>query len=215
MKKGIFTLVMLAAMAVQSHAQEKGDFWVGGSFGIYIDNTERSGDELHNLSRKDNNYSIEPELGYVFSDRWAAGIRLGFDRSKNKTVTDYDLKNQTNTFQVAPFVRYTCLNWRKFSMFVDAGLLYSQYKVEDIPYVEYNISYVKQNRYGAFLQPGFSLRLSSCIALTGRLNFFDVAYEKDEQTRVENYLIDRQSFRANLNSPFNLDNFTIGFNFHF
>ncbi len=221
MKKTIFTILLLAGMASQVRAQEQGRFWIGGSLG-FNNRTEEStlsAEPVEERSYKYHSYSIQPELGYAFSDRWAAGIRLGFGQSKDEYVTNYERDRRYKTFQVAPFVRYTCLSWRKFSVFVDGGLSYGQYKEDDIPYIEDpNDSHRKQNRYGVFLQPGFSLRLSSCIALTGRLNFLDVSYEKYELTSTSVYGTtdtDSNQFYANLNSPFSVNNFTVGFNFSF
>lgn len=208
MKKMIWALLLLAGVTLQARAQAPQKFWIGGSFGI----SSSDYDDGEEQSSKSNGFSIQPELGYAFSERWAAGLRLGFGQSKQEGSSE----TKGTDFSVAPFVRYTCLNWRKFSVFVDGGVRYGQVKQErnyeeDI-YDDYDET---SNRYGVFLQPGFALQLSPCIALTGRLNFLDVSYQAREADYSTNSDVEERYFSAGLNSPFNMNNFTIGFNFSF
>ena len=208
MKKGIFVLAVLLGMALQSNAQEKGQFWVGGSFGF--SSTDRE-DVV-----KTNEYSVYPEFGYAFSNRWGVGLRLGYHQTKDKyDETYYGQLNKRESFSVSPFARYTCFTWKAFSVFVDGGLSYSRENTDNRETDYYLES--KSNYYGLFLQPGFALRLSNCISLTGHLDFFNAGYRETDYDTGNTYssYVDNKSYSATLNSPFNLNNFTVGFNFKF
>lgn len=223
MKKAIFALVILAGMAVQSSAQEK-KFWVGGSLGF-----SQSEDNSSSVSGEGNSFSIQPELGYAFSDRWAAGIRITVGQSKSDQRSAYSTGSvSANSLGFAPFARYTVLNWKAFRVFIDGGLSYIRNETDQTSrswsddqgggMVEY-FNNENTDRYGIFIDPGFSLRLTPRIALTGRLNLFNADYQKSDDDRKDIPSGFRQSkiesYSANLNSPFSLENFTVGFNFLF
>ena len=216
MKKIIFAILLLVGMAAQGQAQEKGRLWIGGSIGVSSGDTNAMDmDNDRRTSQKSNSYSIQPELGYAFSDRWAVGIRLGIGQGKTTySQDDNERKDKSTTFGVAPFVRYTCFNRKRLDIFVDGGLAYNRDRRK---YEQYNprIHYTS-NSFGIFMQPGFSFRLSPCISLTGRLDFLNVYYKKTEtNNKPSGNSSDSKEFVADLNSPFNLGNFTVGFNFSF
>lgn len=211
MKKTIFTLLLLAAIVSQGQAQEK-KFWVGGSFNLSSSSGEEEGVAV---DAKNNSVYIGPEFGYAFSDRWAAGMRLGILSSTSGPAGDgYDLK--TNGFEIAPFAQYTLLSRKRFGVFVEGGLSYSHnyQRFEDG-----DVTSNGQDWYGcgASIEPGIEFNLTDCIALTGTFDFFNAGYVKYE---TGGYV--RKDFSAELNSPFNLfaddgffDNFMIGFEFKF
>ncbi len=219
MKKTIFAILLLVGMATQGQAQEKGRLWIGGSIGfssgdtdvVYIDNDAET-------SQKSNSYSIQPELGYAFSNHWAVGIRLGVGLGKTSSsqwADELERKSERKSkdFEIAPFVRYTCLNWRRINVFVDGGLVYRRYS-DNNEEGDYE-NHFTANRFGIFVQPGFSFRLSPCIALTGRMDFFNAYYEKGETDKTTYSDRDTKQIYADLNSPFNLGKFTVGLNFSF
>lgn len=201
MKKQIFMLAVIACLTLTARAQEEGQYWIGGS--LNFKSTEVKDDE------KVNAFSFGPQFGYGLSDKWAIGVNLLYSHAKAEDL-ESSIKNdlKTNGFGFAPFARYTCLRWKAVSVFVDGGLYYENAKNEHR--TGSNKYKVKANSFGAFLTPGFTLRLSNTIALRGELNFFDAGYstikDGDEKTT---------EFSADLNSPFNLDNFTVGFDFRF
>lgn len=225
MKRTIFAFAILAIVAtVESPAQEK-KFWVGGSLGMQSsDESQNTFQDQQNSSAdyEQNTYSIYPELGYVFSDRWAAGIRFGISHTSTKLSHDQEesRKDKANTFSITPFARYTCLTWKAFGIYVDGGLSYSTGKSDINSYSSTRTTDIKHNSYGIFVTPGFSLRLSDCISLTGNLNIFNAGYNVREAKDTESgstysYTNKTKQFFADLNSPFSLDNFTVGFNYRF
>lgn len=201
MKKALFTLTILAAIAMagQSPAQEKGKFWIGGSLGFGSANMS----ETANSSKS---FSIMPEFGYTISDRWAVGIQGGFEQTKLKGVSSPD---NTRTYSISPFARYTFLKWRAFSVFADGGLTWSDTDRETGSSGDY---FNVKTRYGGiFVSPGFSVRLSRRLSLTGSTNIFNAGYGKTSASS-DNVT---EKYSVELNSPFNLGNFSVGFNICF
>jgi hypothetical protein len=248
MKKGIFLFVILSGMAWQSNAQEKNRFWIGGSFGLQSEEstTQMQGASISYTDHEIHGHSIFPELGYIFSDRWAAGVRLGISKSDevnrfpSNTAEEYR-KTTSNAFSIAPFLRYTCLNRKAFSVYIDGGIYHSQSKHEltDIHTRYYyngsvsdtstTVTTSKDNAYGIYVNPGCSLRLSDCISLTGTVRFFDASYGKKKGVTDYNYEFtnnygtgsqsrswsDSKKYSVDLNSPFSLSSYSIGFSFSF
>ncbi len=52
--------------------------------------------------------------------------------------------------------------------------------------------------------------------MTGRMDFLNAYYKKGETDKKSTYAnMDAKGYSADLNSPFNLGNFTVGLNFSF
>lgn len=196
-------MTLLLGMVYQSNAQEKGQFWVGGTLGF---------SSIENDDQKVERYTIGPEFGYQFSENWGAGIRVGYTNGLIKIFSETNRKDKSNGISIEPFARYTYLRWKAFGLFVDGGLNYTNATVKK-EYASATLnSKVTNSNYGIFLSPGFTLRLSNTISLTGSLDFFDAGYNEIKTKGSSNKT---KSYSANLNSPFDLDNFTLGFNFRF
>jgi hypothetical protein len=214
-----FTSVLFVAVAVAGHsyAQDNGQFWIGGSIGL---------NKMSNSEVKNDTYGIYPEFGYAFSDRWAIGTRFGIHKDKVSGDRSSDVsisKTNEDIFEVAPFVRYTALKWKAFRVYVDGGLSYlnSNYhvtRIDDDVEILNNLDHASQ--YGIFIQPGFSLKLTPHLALTGHLySFFSAGYERsiaDHHTDDRDPVYqETNNYFVGLNLPFNLENFSVGFEFNF
>ena len=89
MKRCVMMLLVLASMSVKMNAQ----WFVGGgsNFGYIKDNFQ---------------FTLHPQAGYEFNDRWAVGLGLGF------TVVSSDIFGY-----IEPYVRFNC--WNNDKVFVD------------------------------------------------------------------------------------------------
>ncbi len=217
MKTIICTFLLLVGAIGQSFSQDKGQFWIGGNIDVTTNDVHEQ--------RKDTNYSIEPEFGYAFSDKWAAGLGIGFGRNKSTYDPEYysgDRKEVQNTFSMRPFARYTFFTWRAVKLFADGGFLYARAKAESVQYYTDGENetdrgwHSTRNTYGVFISPGISLHLGRSVALTGKMNLLNAYYYKS--TTAYNYeSADQEThgFNFGANSPFNLSSFSVGFNYCF
>lgn len=96
MKKAIFTLLVMAAIATSSRAQliDKGTIMAGGSLQFTSENN-------------DNIFILNPMLGYSFVDQTILGVSLS-----------YSSISKLNAFSIGPFARY----YLNFGLFAHAGL---------------------------------------------------------------------------------------------
>ncbi len=194
MKKGIFTLLLLASLAVTSQAQDK-KFWIGGSLGF---ESAEVGSAM-NL----NSFSIRPDFGYRFSDRWGVGLSLGLSNAEANVGTAASAWSQA--FSVAPFARYVYLKWKAVTLFTDGGISFTDF-TGDVDLVPVKAGDRHITSAGLFINPGFSIRLTDRFSLVGSTNLFSAEHAWDGQTAI---------WSAGLNSPFNLNDFNLGLNVSF
>lgn len=97
MKKIIFgAAMMLASVAAMAQG------YVGGGIGL-----------TYNTDAEATEFTIAPEVGYNFSEKWAAGVALEYSHiSGGGTV---------NVFEIAPYARYKFFNHDRVHLFVDGG----------------------------------------------------------------------------------------------
>jgi hypothetical protein len=200
MKKVFLLTVAVVLVTVNANAQNRENFWLGGSFGF----------ESAGTSTDCKSFTINPELGYNLSDRWGIGIRAEIRQTGTRSRYLY---GDSRIFSVAPFVRCTFLNWNVLNVFADGGFMYSSAGGETDN--QGSARPVDKIRHGdIFINPGFSLRLIGPFALTGSTNIFRFGYTNTSRS-PHSEIYDTYIWAASLNPPFYLSNFTLGFTFTF
>lgn len=111
MKKFYMTLVAVM-FAVCANAQ----IYVGGNVGIA--SVDNGGDDDETI------YSLLPEVGYKFSDDWAAGVEFGWAKG-SMNIGGYTIT--AHTFEINPYARYTFLHGKLVNVFCDAAFGYKHY----------------------------------------------------------------------------------------
>lgn len=194
MKRLIFTLAIVFGVVTGVSAQSPGKVWVGGSVGI--NSSKVKGGESAT------SYKIIPELGYVVSDNWGIGIKLGYNHDEEAiSISDgsgnlISGKTKSEGFEVNPFVRYAFIKGDIGGLFIDGGVgyKYAKDKTRDI----------KTNTYEVGFRPGVSLNVSDKVALTGKFGFLGYEHEKEGDKKTD-------TFGFNLN----MENIQLGVNFVF
>lgn len=138
MKKFLLVLCV-AALGLTAKAQ----VYVGGSFGI-----------THNGNTDVTTFTIAPEVGYKFSEKWAFAAELGY--------THKNADANVNSFHVAPYARWSFFSKGMFRMFVDGGLGFSTSKVED---------HSRKNGFEIGIKPGIALDLSKNFSFVTKYGF--------------------------------------------
>src|ERR1700760_3460307 len=96
MKKRILGILLLTGSVFSSQAQ-KGTVLVYGVGGIHRE--KESNDEKTTV------FTINPGVGYQFTGNWTAGIAGSYGRQHFKPETGAE--NETNTYKLGGFARYT------------------------------------------------------------------------------------------------------------
>ncbi|MCH5238109.1 MAG: outer membrane beta-barrel protein [Muribaculaceae bacterium] len=174
MKKFI-TLAILAFSTICASAQA----YVGGTFGITRDITDN-----------ETNFTIAPEVGYNFTERWAVGGTLNYTYNYNDGM-------KSNVFVINPYARWTFCRVAddRLGFFVDGSVgvgggssKYKDYKSESI--VVWNIG----------LKPGISFSFNdhcSIVAHVGFLGFNGANRAAKNAGFTENFGLDFSSMNLN------------------
>lgn len=171
MKKLFLSLAIIFSLSTVVNAQEVGKIWIGGSIGVNTSKV-KDGDRL-------TNFNIIPELGYIVSDNWGIGVKLGY------THNEYDQessKMKSDGFLINPFARYAFLKGDLGGLFVDGGAGYSYNKIKTTS--------TKIHELEVGFRPGVSINVSDKVALTGKFGFIGYQYEKFGERKTNSFGFD-------------------------
>ena len=132
MKKIVLSLMIMFA-ALAANAQES-KWFATGSFSIW-----------HNDEADETLFSIMPEVGYNFNDKWAAGLEIGYSHAGDDDM-----------FIFSPFARYTYYQNNLVNLFIDG-----------------NIGYCSNGDNGIEIgfKPGIALNLNKHFSLQAKFGF--------------------------------------------
>jgi hypothetical protein len=206
MKKVILVMVIALTGLVSVNAQ----YYVGGSLGFNSSSNKlKEGNKNTSTS-----FTIAPEFGYNLSDKIDLGISLGFI---NTQMDEYSRELKQNIWEIAPYVRYSILQYGKFSILAKAELAIAGGKI-DITYKEYayeeNNDYnQKYTHFGIGIRPILTYSLSDKIVLLSELNFFNIGFYSSDYK--DSHTSTGFSLGANTDNILNVGDVTIGFAYKF
>ena len=196
MKK--LAIVFAAAALMLSAATANAQVYFGGSVG-FASTTIKTQNAGGDNSATGTSYTFVPEVGFQINDRIAVGGRIGYGNGAN-TFADIDpnsnlmtavneMQNdinnrntKTTNFTFSPYARFTLVDGRRFSIFVDAvftsGIMSSKRK--DAAGVWQDNGKVNCLELGA--KPGFKIDLGSHFAVIGHLGFLGFQSVSDPDT---------------------------------
>ena len=184
---------MMTLAAVCVAATMNAQVYVGGTLGFK---------SLSSDGNSASSFTINPELGYNLDENLAVGISLGYTTSN--IAFDKDgafagkLDKNTNTFSIAPYVRYTFAKLDKVNFFCD-GM---------INYISTGNSDSKINTFGVGVQPGVAVNLNDKVSFVAKLGEIGYANAKGNWDNA----VAVNSFNFSLSSLAAL-NFGLYFNF--
>lgn len=121
MKKVLLAAFLLTSSNAIFAQINQGQWMVGGNINF---TSSKFGDDDDN---KVTSFNINPNAGYFFIDKLAAGLRLGFESTKVKSADD-----ATVDWSLAPFVRYYILDaGQKVNVFADGSYGFGKYGAAD------------------------------------------------------------------------------------
>lgn len=184
MKKLLLTLTVMLGLTIGISAQS-GKVWLGGSTGFHTSKV-KDGVKL-------TNFNILPEAGYMLSDDWGIGMKIGYT---HKEYEEMNSKVKSNGFTVNPFVRYSFLRGNIGGLFVDGGGGYSYHKIKS--------TNTKVHDLEIGFRPGVSINVSDRLALTGKFGFIGYQYEKfgNRKTNSFGFDFDLSQIQLGLNLVF-------------
>lgn len=101
-------------------------------------------------------YTLMPEIGYEFNNKWEAGLEIGIKKGE---VCKLSPVGESTTFTVAPYVRYTAVETKLVNLFVEGTIGYSSY------------SKGGGDAYEAGIKPGLAVKLSDHVNFITKVGF--------------------------------------------
>lgn len=133
--------------------------YVGGSLGFESVTAAKDADAS-------TTFSIKPEVGYNLSETLAVGIQLGFTNTNNDG-DGYKMSKSVNTFEIAPYARYTFAKAGAASFFADGGIIFKSYGEDN------------GSNFGVGIRPGVSFAASEKVSVIAKLGW--LGYSKDNE----------------------------------
>lgn len=142
--KKILTLVVVLMAALSVHAQE---MYLGGGISLW-----------RNDDAKKTSFSIAPDFGYCFNEKWAVGAEIAYAHNSMEGV----FEGSKNAFALAPYARYSYYENKVVRLFIDMGM---------------GVSVVKPEHRDSYtgveigLKPGLAIKLNDHFSLITKVGF--------------------------------------------
>ena len=141
----LLLLSFILLTASTASGQQKSDssptdkgWWIGGQIGYWYDDGE-------------NTFTLEPEIGYDFNSRWAAGTSFGVALVDDLTV-----------YAIAPYARWKYCSTNRLTLFLDGGLA---------------VAGGDMTGFKIGLQPGLSIKINNHFRLLTSVGFLGYCNE--------------------------------------
>lgn len=149
--------ILLLAVVMFASLNASAQFYVGGSVGFGSVKPIGGGDSEFI-------FKILPEVGYNLNEQWAVGATLGYQKgvmalgSGAETINTQASYSKTELFTIAPYARYTAIEWDMVKLFFDGGLTFGSYK-DSGTYIAVGV------------RPGVAVSLTDEISFVAHLGF--------------------------------------------
>lgn len=165
--------IILAAFVAVASLTANAQVWVGGELGLGTSKTTVNGNE----AAKSNYALIVPEVGYKINDNWDVAVKIGYRH------TDVKGGASTNSFELAPYARYTFVKSGDFTAFLDGGFSYSNI----------NTKPNKTNDWKIFITPGISYAISEKVGLVAHVGELAYSFTKQGDVKTNAFGLDLDS----------------------
>lgn len=152
MKKIFMTM---AAMVIAASASAQ--VYIGGGVGL---SSTKVGDGDSKMS-----YKIVPEIGYQFDKNWEAGLTVGYE----------GVEDGNNTFEIAPYARYTFCSTKLVDLFLEGTVGYTHIGGNGADVDGYEIG----------IKPGLKVNLSDHVAFVTKVGFLGYKQAGDGAAKVK------------------------------
>jgi hypothetical protein len=150
--------ILLLAVVMFASLNASAQFYVGGSVGF---------GSVKPIGGSDSEFifKILPEIGYNLNDQWAVGATLGYQKgvlalgSGAENIDAQYTLSKTELFTIAPYARYTAIEWDMVKLFLDGGMAFGSYK-DAGTYINVGI------------RPGVAICLTDEVSFVAHLGFF-------------------------------------------
>lgn len=221
MKKILLTLA-LAAFAFTANAQ----FVIGGNIGFSHDADYDDNYTALYGSQANTDITILPKVGYQLNDDMQIGAQLGWNYNYTRNymgAKDSYTSTPRNSIMINPYFRYNLLKWKKFNVFCEAAISF-ELGLESKTHTFVNGSEVagspakngdNYTSFGIGVVPGLNYAFSNSFSMDIYVNLASIYWNA---TSYDGHADHEWGFGADMSEQTlnaHLNNFAIGFNYHF
>ena len=221
MKKILLTLA-LAAFAFTANAQ----FVIGGNIGFSHDADYDDNYTALYGSQANTDITILPKVGYQLNDDMQIGAQLGWNYNYTRNylgAKDSYTSTPQSAIVIAPYFRSNLLKWKKFNVFCEAAISF-ELGLESKTHTFVNGSEVtgspvkngdNYTSFGIGVVPGLNYAFSNSFSMDIYVNLASIYWNA---TSYDGHADHEWGFGANMSEQTlnaHLNNFLIGFNYHF
>ena len=163
--------ILLAAVVAFSSLAANAQIWVGGSLGANFKSVENG--------PKISQFTISPEVGYTLNDKWDIALAINTD------LTSVEDADNTMSFSVEPYARYTFAKVGNVSFFLDGGFSFGTTNAVLSVNEKYELesSYVKAEdnttTFTVGVRPGVKFAVNENLGLVAKLGWLGYKNVKD------------------------------------
>ena len=205
MKKTILSIVIALSSIILAKAQ----LYVGGSLSLNM--SSQKVENVDNSTNPSYYFSISPEIGYSLNKKIDIGVMLSalFSSSKQANI-GIDIENnlrvggigeiKSKNFEVAPYIRYSFLKWRKFNVLGMANIYVNTGKTEYNSVYSYDYEYesgsgsvyseskskMESTAWGIRIRPVLQYSFSDKFLLLSQLNLFRLGFSQQRNKTMFN-----------------------------
>lgn len=195
MKKILLVVSLFCATVMVANAQ----LYVGGALGLGFGSVKNNdGDKLYSTTT----FALFPEVGYSLNEKVDLGISVGFGLASLKPEGGDAIK--ATSWEVAPYLRYSVVEFGKFKLMGKASLYAMGIKDADE---------VETTKLGLSVIPVLGYGISDNFVLLANLNFFSFGF--DNTSVKDGGSTFGFGLGVNTNNALNTGDFTIGFAYIF
>lgn len=174
--------LILSAMALVS-LNLSAQIYVGGGLGVNFNGTTTNktsvaGIETETKTPGNFSVSLQPNVGYIFSDNLSAGVRLGIELGPNSSNKDLKTSHSEFKLGINPYARYNVISFGKFGVAAEGGLNFAMGKETDVAEVLNKTvkTYANVSHFSIYARPVLTYALNEHITLEADLNFCNLAF---------------------------------------
>ena len=147
----------MAAMVIAASASAQ--VYIGGCAGLSSVKEGKADAKMH--------YALVPEIGYQFNKNWEAGLTIGYE----------GVEDGFNTFELAPYARYTFCSTKLVDLFLEGTVGYKHFGGNHRDYDGYEFG----------IKPGLKVNLSDHVAFVTKVGFFGYTQDYKDAIKVKEF----------------------------
>ena len=217
MRYAFFMMVCLSIAITHFNVQAqdvslKGKWMLGGALGYSSQSSQVKTSNFPGAKDESKSFSFSPMVGYFTSDQWQVGAKVILINFNNEGQTPQ--KSYGTSKGIELYMRHYTWMFDHFAFFVESGMRYEkndqvqEYAAIILPLPPPIIRHeTGNNRFGVYLQPGFTLLVNKRIGVDFTTRFFSVFTEKGTYyDQASDTTREYQNFNAQLSGFSNLLN---------